>query len=187
MRLAWNLDPHWRMITRVPAVLVTITAVLLLAKFEVSPVTYIGDGRRDIYGALLTTFSTLLGISYAVTAMIIGFSDRASLSVYVRSTDYPDIALMMRDTNRALALSTVISFALMIADRRAAEPWIFGALLGSATWSLSVLGMAMNRFTTMLHRVAQSHSQEAGEQHQRDLDELLSDPDDASEAPPESD
>lgn len=171
-KLFWIADAGWSKWTTVVLAVclaASLTDVYIGTEYTLQA---LGKDRRDIYGALLTAFGTFLGISYAVTAMVISFADRPSLSVYAQGKNYPDIASMMRRANAGLAASAALSFAAMVVTELVAEPWVLAVLTASAMYSFAVLGVAMNRFTTMLERVAQAHHEKALDEFNKDREKF---------------
>lgn len=166
----------WRWI---PSALAIIAGVLGAADiwYETGIANSLLKGREsNIFGALASAFGTLLGICFAVTAIIIALADKQSMDRFAETTDYADIGPMMARANAGLALSALLSLTLIICEGHAIFEPLMVVFLGVGSFAAAIVAMVIGRFNSMLKFVAKRHNAEATErakEHSKKMESKL--------------
>ncbi len=160
-----GLDRHWKLAAKLAGGLAgglgAADAVAVRTTSWFGLHATLGDAERDLLVAVAGAFGTLTGISFAVTAMIITFSDKPALDVYAETKDYPEIAPMMRHSNMALSIATIAAIGSLACLGRPAEAVATPIFLAVSAYAVLMLLVIMNRFSLMLDQVVARHQSAA--------------------------
>lgn len=100
------------------SILLTLGIIGGLEHYDKYPwlVSYLADGRKEIYGAFASILGALLGFIITAVSIILGFNMSDSLKLVRESKHYPKLWQTYLSTIRGLALATIIALSGLIVD-----------------------------------------------------------------------
>lgn len=130
LRSLW--DDHFLLYEGIMALVVT-SAIFYVFTHTLNPqdvLEFIKGYRVALYGALAALFGSLLGFAITALTVLIGFSQHERLAIVRNSSAYPTLWKIFTHAIWALALSTAVSLAALVADRDASPSmWLLVAVI----------------------------------------------------------